>query len=127
MGHEFIVRKHVQNRAIVREVDQVRQRDLVRTVLGGVCVLATVLFAAWQHLDARRLDKEAATLEAQRGRLLEVRRHLELEKQTLRGPARVEAIATRQLGMKAPTRETSAVIERVTVAPPPSRSVVAAR
>ena len=64
---------------------------------------------------------------AQRGRLVEVHRHLQLEKETLQGPARVEAIATRQLGMKAPTRETSAVIERVTVTPPPSRSVVASR
>jgi cell division protein FtsL len=127
VDHEFVVRKRVQNRAIIREVDQARQRDLVRTAVGGICVLATVLFAAWQHLDARRLDKEAATLESQRGRLTEVRRHLELEKQTLQGPARVEAIAINQLGMKAPTRETSAVIERVTVAPPPSRSVVAAR
>ena len=127
MDREFVLRKQVQNRPIIREVDQARQRDLIRTVLGGVCVLTTVMFAAWQHLDARRLDKEAATLESQRGRLTEVRRHLELEKQTLQGPARVEAIATRQLGMKAPTRETSAVIERVTVAPPPSRSVVAAR
>lgn len=127
MGNEFVVRKQVQNRAIVREVDQARQRDLLRTVIGGGCVLVTVLFAAWQHLDARRLDKEAAVLASQRGRLTEVRRHLELEMQTLQGPARVEAIATRQLGMKAPTRETSAVIERVTATPSPSRSVVAAR
>ena len=127
MDNEFVVRKQVQNRAIVREVDQARQRDLLRTVVGGVCVLVTVLFAAWQHLDARRLDKEAATLSVQRGRLTEVRRHLELERQTLQGPARVEAIATRQLGMKAPTRETSAVIERVTATPSASRSVVAAR
>ncbi len=127
MDHEFVVRKQVQNRAIVREVDQARQRDLLRTVVGGACVLVAVLFAAWQHLDARRLDKEAAALVAQRGRLVEVHRHLQLEKETLQGPARVEAIATRQLGMKAPTRETSAVIERVTVTPPPSRSVVASR
>lgn len=126
MDHEFVLRKQVQNR-VVREVDQARQKDLARTVVGGVCVLVTVMFAAWQHLEARRLDKEAASLATQRARLLEVRRHLELEKQTLRGPARVEAIATRQLGMKAPTRATSVVIERVTVAPPPARSVVASR
>jgi cell division protein FtsL len=127
VDHEFVVRKQVQNRAIVREVDEARQRDLLRTVAGGACVLVAVLFAAWQHLDARRLDKEAASLVAQRGRLVEVQRHLRLERDTLQGPARVEAIATRQLGMKAPTRETSAVIERVTVTPPPSRSVVASR
>ena len=56
MDREFVVRKQVQNRTIVREMDHARQRDLVRTVLGGACVLAAVLFAAWQHLDARRLE-----------------------------------------------------------------------
>ena len=100
MDREFAVRTQVQNRTIVREVDHARQRDLVRTVVGGACVLVTVLFAAWQHLDARRLDKVEAGL---------------------------SAIATGQLGMKAPTHETSTVIERVTVTPPPSSAVVAQR
>lgn len=127
MDHDFGVRKPVNNRTIVREVDEARQRDLVRTVLGGVLVLAAVLFAAWQHLDARRLEMEAAALAARHARLAEARRHLELELQYLAGPARVEAIATRQLGMKAATRETAAVIERVTTTSPPSHSVVAAR
>ena len=127
MDHEFVVRKQVQNRTIVREVDHARQRDLVRTVLGGACVLATVLFAAWQHLDARRLDKVEAGLARQQARLRAVQRPLVLEQEFLVGPARVEAIATRQLGMKPPTHETSTVIERVTVTPPPTSAVVAQR
>lgn len=127
MDREFVVRKQVQNRTIVREVDHARQRDLVRTVLGGACVLATVLFAAWQHLDARRLDKVEAGLARQQARLRAVQRHLVLEQEFLVGPARVEAIATRQLGMKPPTHETSTVIERVTVTPPPTSAVVAQR
>ena len=127
MEQGFDVRKRVQNRAIIREVDEARQRDLVRTVLGGACVLATVLFAAWQHLDARRLDREAVTLDARESHLREAQRHLVIEKGTLESPARIEAIALRQLGMKAPTHETSAVIERVTVTPPPTSAVVAKR
>ena len=127
MDREFVLRKQVQNRPVVREMDHARQRDLVRTVLGGACVLATVLFAAWQHLDARRLDKVEAGLARQQARLRTVHRHLVLEQEFLIGPARVEAIATRQLGMKAPTHETSTVIERVTVTPPPTSAVVAQR
>lgn len=127
MDHDFVVRKQVQNRAIVREVDHARQRDLLRTVLGGAVVLVAVLFAAWQHHDARRLERQAATLQGQIRELSESRRHLKLEKATLVAPARVEAIATGQLKMKPPTRETSAVLERVTVTPPPSRTVVASR
>ncbi len=127
MDREYVLRKPVQNRPIVREVDQARQRDLVRTATGGACVLATVLFTAWMHLDGRRLAKESVDLATARSRHMEVRRHLELELQSLESLARVQTIATRQLRMKAPTRETSAVIERVTVTPSPSRSVVAAR
>jgi len=127
VDREFVLRKQVQNRPVVREMDHARQRDLMRTVLGGACVLATVLFAAWQHLDARRLDKVEAGLARQQARLRTVHRHLVLEQEFLIGPARVEAIATRQLGMKAPTHETSTVIERVTVTPPPTSAVVAQR
>ena len=90
-------------------------------------MLATVLFAAWQHLDARRLDKVEAGLARQEARLRAVHRHLVLEQEFLVGPARVEAIATRQLGMKPPTHETSMVVERVTVTPPPTSAVVAQR
>ena len=127
MDSEFVVRKRVQNRAIIREVDQVRQRDLLRTVLGGACVLVAVLFAAWQHHEGRRLDSEAATLRADHTHLLESRRHLNVEKAHLVAPARIDAIATRQLAMKPPTRETSTVLERVTATPSASRSVVASR
>lgn len=127
MDHEFVVRKQVQNRHIHREVDTARQRDLYRSVLGGACVLIAVLFAAWQHHDARRLGREGVTLRTTYAELQESRRHLNVEKAHLVAPARIDAIATRQLKMKPPTRETSAVLERVTVSPPPSRAVVAQR
>ena len=127
MDHEFVVRKQVQNRQIVREVDHARQRDLFRSVIGGACVLLAVLFAAWQHHEGRRLEREAVRLSATLAELREARRHLNVEKAHLVSPARIDAIATRQLKMKPPTRETSAVLERVTVSPPPSRSVVASR
>ena len=127
MDSEFVVRKRVQNRAIIREVDQVRQRDLLRTVLGGACVLVAVLCAAGQHHEGRRLDREAATLRADHTHLLESRRHLNVERAHLVAPARIDAIATRQLAMKPPTRETSTVLERVTATPSASRSVVASR
>lgn len=127
MDHEFAVRAQVQNRHIHREVDTARQRDLLRSVLGGACVLLAVLFAAWQHHDARRLAREGVTLRTTYADLQESRRHLNVEKAHLVAPARIDAIATRQLKMKPPTRETSAVLERVTVTPPPSRAVVASR
>ncbi|BCS35664.1 hypothetical protein TBR22_A48980 [Luteitalea sp. TBR-22] len=127
MDNDFVLRKQVQNHTIVREVDHARQRDLARTVVGGACVLAAVLFAAWQHLDARQLSRQLVDLSRERATLLEKQRHLTLEKVSLERPSRIEAIATRQLQMKAPTRETSAVIERVVATPPPASAVVAQR
>lgn len=127
MDHDFVVRKPVENRTIVREVDRARQRDLLRAVLAGTTLLVAVLFATWQHHEARLLERDAAQLSERLRDLAEARRHLALEKASLVSPARIEAIATRQLKMKAPTRETSAVLERVTAAPPPARSVVASR
>ena len=127
MDNDFGVHKKVHNTTIVREVDHQRQRDLVRTVLGGACVLLAVLFAAWQHLESRQLRRLGADLSRERAAAVEMQRHLTLEKVSLERPSRIEAIATRQLQMKAPTRETSAVIERVVATPPPASAVVAQR
>ena len=57
----------------------------------------------------------------------EINRHLRLEIETLRSPARIERLATGRLHMVAPGPEDASVIERVIPAPPPPRSVVARR
>jgi cell division protein FtsL len=124
---DFIVRKQVQNRTIVREVDQDRQRELMRAGLLFLLFLAVGLFTAWQHLWARQLTMQEAGLEKERAQALEIRRHLRLEKASLRSPGRISAIATGQLHMKPATRETSTVLERVTTTPSPAPSVVATR
>jgi len=47
--------------------------------------------------------------------------------ETLRAPRRIERIATEQLHLVAPARGQAIVIERVTPAAPPEKSIVAAR
>ena len=54
-------------------------------------------------------------------------RRLRLEVETLRAPKRIEEIAIRELHLVAPSREQAIVIERVTPAAPPEKSIVAAR
>lgn len=127
MERDFVVRKQVQNRAIVREVDHARQRDLVRTGMIFVAFLVVAMFAAWQHHEAWRLETAAAVLHTERARELETLRHLQLERATLKSPGRVSRIAMGQLQMKAPTRETAAVLDRVTATVPSTASVVASR
>ena len=82
MDHDYVVRKQVQNRAIVREVDEARQRDLLRTVLGGALRARQPCCSRRGSTSMRRrLDREAVDARRASGpQLREVRRHLELEK-----------------------------------------------
>ena len=127
MDRDYVVKKRVQNQAIVREVDEQRQQELFKLVWLGALMVACVLFAAWQHHVHRLLEVQQVELERARGAALQSRRHLQLEIASLSAPDRVERIALGQLRMHSPDRQTSAIVERVTSAPAPSPSVVAAR
>ena len=124
---EFVIKKDVRNNPIVREVDRKRHREMWRAIAVGVVVVVALLFSAWQHFE---LIRHGYRIEAmQRERLVqdEINRHLRLEIETLRSPARIERLATGQLQMVAPGPRDAAVVERVESAPPPPKSVVALR
>ena len=124
---EFVIKKDVRNNPIVREVDRKRHREMWRAIAIGVVVVVALLFSAWQHFE---LIRHGYRIEAmQRERLVqdEINRHLRLEIETLRSPARIERLATQRLHMVAPGPQDASVVERVESAPPPSRSVVALR
>jgi cell division protein FtsL len=127
MERDYVVRARVRNQAIVREVDEQRQRELFRLVWLGAAVLVCVLFTAWQHHVHWRLEARHAALQAQRAAALQVNRHLQLELASLSAPDRIEHIAVNQLRMQVPDRRTAVVVERVLSAPSPAPSVVAAR
>jgi cell division protein FtsL len=124
---EYAIKKDVRNNPIVREVDEARQRQLWRSVwIGGVLVMV-LLFSAWQHFELVRHGYRMQQMEQARAVEEEVNRHLRLEIETLRAPRRIERIATEKLHLIAPTRDQAIVIERVTPAAPPEKSIVAAR
>ncbi len=127
MDRGYVVKKRVQNQAIVREVDEQRQKELFKLVGLGTLMVACVLFAAWTHHAHQRLEVHQAQLEAERAAALQVRRHLQLEIASLSAPQRIEHIALNQLKMQTPDRRTSAIVERVNAAPAAVPSVVAAR
>jgi len=124
---EYAVRKDVRNNPIVREIDQARQRELWRSVLIGVVLVAVLLFSAWQHFELLRHGYEIEQMQQDRARELELNRHLRLEIETLSSPTRIERIATDELHLVAPTADQAVVIRRVRPAPAPERSVVATR
>jgi cell division protein FtsL len=93
----------------------------------GAFLVIAFLFSAWQRVDLLRHGYKVEDLQRERAVEAEVGRHLRLEIETLRSPARIERLATNRLHMVAPGADDAAVIERVIPASPPPRSVVARR
>jgi cell division protein FtsL len=126
-GFEYDIRKDIRNNPIVREVDERRQREIRVAVVLGVALVAVVLFGAWQHFELVRHGYRIEALERERAAEEEINRHLRLEIETLRAPRRIEKLATETLGMVPPGPGDAVVLERVTPAEPPAKSVVASR
>jgi cell division protein FtsL len=124
---EYAIKKDVRNNPIVREIDRDRHRELWRATMLGVFLVTVLLFWAWQHVELLRHGYRLEQMQRDRAAELEVNRHLRLDIETLRSPARVERIATKQLHMVAPGPAETSVIELVLPATPPPRSAVARR
>jgi cell division protein FtsL len=124
---EYAIKKDVRNNPIVREVDRERHLEMWRSVGVGVFLVAVLLFSAWQHFELLQHGYRIEEMQKQRAAEEEIKRHLRLEIDTLRSPARIERLATHRLGMVAPAPGDATVIERVTSTPPPPKSVVARR
>ena len=127
MDFEYAIRKDIRNNPIVREVDEAQKRELWRSVGIGVFLVAVLLFSAWQHFELLRHGYQIERLQRERAAEEEVNRHLRLEIETLREPARIERIAKERLRLVEPSADEAIVIERVTPAAPPDSSVVASR
>ena len=124
---EYDIKKDIRNNPIVREVDEARLNELWRSLCIGILLVVVLIFTAWQHFELRQHNYEIGEMQQQRMRELEGNRHLRLEIETLRSPARIERIATEQLGLVEPTSDVALVIERVVPAPVPDRSLVVVR
>jgi len=124
---EYAIKKDVRNNPIVREVDETRQRELWTSVGIAGFLVVVLLFSAWQHFELLRHGYQIEALQRERAVEEETARRLRLEIETLQSPTRIEALATQQLHLVAPSRDEAIVIERVVPADPPSSSVVARR
>ncbi len=124
---EYAIKKDVRNNPIVREVDRERHREMWRSTLIGVFLVVVLLFSAWQHFELIRHGYRLEQMQRERANEEAVNRHLRLEIETLRSPARIERMALGRLHMVAPSADDAIVIERVIQTPAPPRSVVARR
>jgi len=123
---EYAIKKDVRNNPIVREVDEARQRQLWRSFgIGGILVVV-LLFSTWQHFELVDHGYKLQRLEKERAVEMEIHRHLTLQVETLRSPARIESLAGK-MNLVAPTRQTAIIIERAAPSAPPDRSALASR
>jgi cell division protein FtsL len=124
---EYAIKKDVRNNPIVREIDEAKQRDLWKSVGVAGFLVGVLLLSAWQHFVLLRHGYRVEEIKQQRAAEEETARRLRLEIETLESPRRIEALATGQLHLVAPSRDEAIMIERVTPADPPAASVVARR
>ena len=122
----YAIKKDVRNSAIVREIDEARQRELWASVGLAALLVAVLLFSAWQHFQLLRHGYEIEAMQKERTEQEELSRQYRLEIETLQAPKRIEALAA-QLHLVAPSQDEAIVIERVPLADPPGQSVIARR
>jgi cell division protein FtsL len=108
-------------------VDEARHRDLWQSVGIGLVLVLALLFSAWQHFELIRHGYRLEDLHREHAEQAEINRHLRLEVETLRSTARIEKLATQQLGMVEPGPDDALILERVVAPAAPAASVVAAR
>ena len=104
--------QEIRNTRIHREVDAERQREFQRLFLVVLPFVILLLVTGWQHFQLLQHGYEVERLRQEQARELETNRHLRLEIETLRAPARIERIATEQLDLVAPAPDAAIVIER---------------
>lgn len=98
----FLMSKQVRNERLVRELDRKRHRELFMVALTGLALTAAVIAFAYPHFEMIRLGYRMEELREQREELVELQRHLELQRATELSPSRIETIATERLGMVYP-------------------------
>jgi cell division protein FtsL len=123
---EYAIKTDVRNNPIVREIDQSRQRQLRRSLAIGALLVAVALFSAWQNYALVRHGYRLQDLKDQMQAEQVINRRLRLEIEALSSPEHIERVA-RQLQLVPPAPDQAIVIERVTPAAPPDKSVVASR
>ena len=104
--------KAIDNSHVVRERDPRSSRDMWTLLMVVAALVAALVLYAWPNLQLRQAATAKEELSREREQLVEQNRKLRLEKAALEDLRRVEAIATRELGLRRPPAEAVIVVER---------------
>ncbi len=105
------------NSRLVMELDRTRVRELLLAVLLSAVMLAPLLLYVWQSVAWIQTGYRLEKLKAERDRLEEVNHQLRLEKVSLESLARVERVASGQLGLRQPPAGTVVVVDEARLDP----------
>lgn len=110
--HAIHVEDSIDNRRVVRTRDDRMSKDLLW--IGGLVLILISLFVAfgWPRAALRDTGSTAGRLQREQEKLREENRELRLERAALQDLKRVQAIATRSLGLRAPSPSDVVVVER---------------
>ena len=109
--YRFLLSKEVRNEQLVRQLDRKRHRELFMAALTGLVLTLAVIAYAWPHFELIRLGYRMEELRSRRERLVDIKRHLELQRATEVAPDRIEGIAREELGMVYPDGERTLYLE----------------
>jgi cell division protein FtsL len=123
----FAISPVIPNRPIALEVDRGRQQQMLCWLLVGALVVAAALFDAWQRYGILSHGFQLEAVQTARAAEEVKARYLQLEIETLRAPAHIEALARGQLHLVSPGPEDVVFLERVVPPEQPPSSVVASR
>jgi cell division protein FtsL len=124
---EYAIKKDVRNNPIVREIDRERHRELWRSTLVGLFVVAVLVFSVWPRIELLEHRRSQARLQRELAKDERTQSQLRARADELRSPKRVEREARERLGMIAPRPEDQEVIPRVTPSTLPPETAVASR
>jgi cell division protein FtsL len=124
---EYAIRQDVRNNAIVREVDRARWREFVTWTVLGVATVLVIVASLLPTFELISLGYDIEAMRTAKAEQERINRHLRLELETLRSPARIARIATDQLDLVPPDPRSAIVIERVPAGTPPAKGLVASR
>jgi cell division protein FtsL len=99
---EFHTIKRIDNSRLVRNVEPARVRGLYRTAGLGVLVAAFFMMYIYQHFHCIDLSFQLEDLRARQSQAGALNSELRLEIENLRDPQRIDAIASRRLGLTKP-------------------------
>ena len=94
--------KRIDNSRLRREVDPEKRRECFSLLGLGILVFLFGLLFAWQHFECVRDGYQIEQRKAERAALEEWNRQLRLEQASLADPARIDALARKELGLVPP-------------------------